>query len=78
VRCEVWDQLSQWAVTVGTNLVGYTPVFGSQVRFVLIGGVEIGDDTLLRWCVLHVLMLPFVIGRGTAKDLPLVQWVCRE
>ena len=56
-----WDQLALWAVTVGTNMMGYTPVFGDQVRFVLLGGVEIGTDTLLRWYVLHVLMLPFVI-----------------
>ena len=42
-------------------MMGYTPVFGSQVRFVLLGGVEIGSETLLRWYVLHVLMLPFVI-----------------
>ena len=38
-----------------------TPVFGSEVRFVLLGGKEIGTDTLLRWYVLHVLLLPFVI-----------------
>jgi quinol-cytochrome oxidoreductase complex cytochrome b subunit len=56
-----WDQLALWAVTVGTNMMGYTPVFGSQVRFVLLGGAEIGGPTLLRWYVLHVLMLPFVI-----------------
>jgi quinol-cytochrome oxidoreductase complex cytochrome b subunit len=56
-----WDQLSLWAVTVGTNMMGYTPVFGTQVRFVLLGGAEIGGPTLLRWYVLHVLMLPFVI-----------------
>jgi quinol-cytochrome oxidoreductase complex cytochrome b subunit len=56
-----WDQLALWAVTVGTNMMGYTPVFGSQVRFVLLGGVEIGGPTLIRWYVLHVLMLPFVI-----------------
>jgi quinol-cytochrome oxidoreductase complex cytochrome b subunit len=56
-----WDQLALWAVTVGTNMMGYTPVFGQQVRFVLLGGVEIGTDTLLRWYVLHVLMFPFVI-----------------
>jgi quinol-cytochrome oxidoreductase complex cytochrome b subunit len=56
-----WDQLSLWAVTVGTNMMGYSPVIGSQVRFVLLGGVEIGNDTLLRWYVLHVLMFPFVI-----------------
>ena len=53
-----WDQLALWAVTVGTNMMGYTPVFGNQVRFVLLGGAEIGTDTLLRWYVLHVLMLP--------------------
>ena len=56
-----WDQLALWAVTVGTNMMGYTPVFGSQVRFALLGGAEIGTNTLLRWYVLHVLMLPFVI-----------------
>ena len=56
-----WDQLALWAVTVGTNMMGYTPVFGSQVRFALLGGTEIGSATLLRWYVLHVLLLPFVI-----------------
>jgi len=40
-----WDQLALWAVTVGTNMIGYTPVFGSQVRFVLLGGAEIGTNT---------------------------------
>ena len=55
-----WDQLALWAVTVGTNMMGYTPVFGSSVKFVLLGSREIGNDTLLRWYVLHVLLLPFV------------------
>ncbi|MDP8959907.1 MAG: cytochrome b N-terminal domain-containing protein [Actinomycetota bacterium] len=56
-----WDQLALWAVTVGTNMAGYTPVFGNQVRFALLGSVEIGAPTLLRWYVLHVLMLPFIL-----------------
>ena len=56
-----WDQLSLWAVTVGTNMMGYTPVFGPQVKYVLLGSKEIGSETLLRWYVLHVLLLPFVI-----------------
>ena len=56
-----WDQLALWAVAVGTNMMGYTPVFGQEVRFVLLGGAEIGSDTLLRWYVLHVLFLPCVI-----------------
>ncbi len=56
-----WDQLAIWAVAVGTSMMGYTPVFGQQVQFVLLGGVEIGPETLLRWYTLHVLLLPFVI-----------------
>src|SRR5690242_5801372 len=56
-----WDQLSIWAVTVGTNLAGYSPLVANQVRFVLLGGVEVGPNTLLRWYVLHVLGLPFVL-----------------
>ncbi len=55
-----WDQLALWAVAVGTSMAGFTPVFGQQVQFVLLGGVEIGPETLLRWYVLHVLALPFV------------------
>jgi len=55
-----WDQLALWAVAVGTNMMGYSPVIGSQVRFVLLGGTEIGAETLLRWYVLHVLLFPFV------------------
>ena len=42
-----WDQLALWAVTVGTNMMGYTPVFGTQVRFVLLGGSVIGTSTLV-------------------------------
>jgi quinol-cytochrome oxidoreductase complex cytochrome b subunit len=56
-----WDQLALWAVTVGTNMMGYTPVFGGQVRYALLGSNEISGETLLRWYTLHVLLLPFVI-----------------
>lgn len=56
-----WDQLSLWAVTVGTNMIGFTPVFGSEVKFILLGSREIGPNTLLRWYTLHVLMFPFVL-----------------
>jgi quinol-cytochrome oxidoreductase complex cytochrome b subunit len=44
----------------GANMMGYTPVLGPQVKFVLLGGQVIGTNTLLRWYVLHVLLLPFV------------------
>jgi quinol-cytochrome oxidoreductase complex cytochrome b subunit len=56
-----WDQLAYWAVAVGTSMGGFTPVLGQQVSFLLLGGVEIGPETLIRWYVLHVLLLPFVL-----------------
>ena len=56
-----WDQLAIWAVTVGTSLAGYSPFIAKQFNIVLLGGVVVGPETLLRWYVLHVLALPFVL-----------------
>ena len=56
-----WDQLAIWAVTVGTSLAGYSPFIAKQANFILLGGVVVGPGTLLRWYVLHVLALPFVL-----------------
>ncbi len=56
-----WDQLAIWAVTVGTSLAGYVPLVANEVKFILLGSVEVGPETLLRWYVLHVLALPFVL-----------------
>ena len=53
-----WDQLSYWAVTVGTNLVDYVPALGGTIRDLLIGGSQIGQTTLLRFYALHVAVLP--------------------
>ncbi|MEX1006405.1 MAG: cytochrome b N-terminal domain-containing protein [Acidimicrobiia bacterium] len=53
-----WDQLSYWAVTVGTNLVHYVPVLGGTLQDLLIGGDQIGASTLLRFYALHVAVLP--------------------
>ena len=38
-----WDQLSYWAITVGTNIAGYVPIFGNTARNVLLGGPEVGQ-----------------------------------
>ena len=56
-----WDQLALWAVTVGTNMAGFVPVIGNQVKFALLAGVEVSASTLLRFYVLHVLALPFIL-----------------
>ncbi len=56
-----WDQLAFWAVTVGSNMAGFVPVVGAQVKFALLAGVEVSAATLLRFYVLHVLALPFIL-----------------
>ncbi len=55
-----WDQLAFWAVTVGSNIAGYMPGIGEKVRFLLLGGNEVGQMALLRFYVLHVVALPLV------------------
>ena len=57
-----WDQLSYWAVTVGTGLVNYIPLVGKVVSDLLIGGEQIGQATLLRFYALHVAVLPLLLA----------------
>ena len=53
-----WDQLAFWAVTVGTNIAKAAPLVGDTIRFLLLGGSEIGQNALVRFYVLHVAVLP--------------------
>jgi len=53
-----WDQLAYWAIAVGMEMGGATPFIGKQVRMALLGGFEIGQQTLIRWYTLHVIFLP--------------------
>jgi quinol-cytochrome oxidoreductase complex cytochrome b subunit len=56
-----WDQLSYWAVTVGTDLVHYVPLVGGKLQDLLIGGPQVGQSTLLRFYALHVAVLPMLL-----------------
>ncbi len=55
-----WDQLAFWAITVGTNIISAMPVLGKQVRFQLLGGNLVGENALLRFYVLHCVILPLL------------------
>ena len=56
-----WDQLSYWAITVGTNIAGYAPVAGQTVREMLLGGKEVGQDALIRFYTLHIAVIPLLM-----------------
>jgi len=57
-----WDQRAYWAVTVATGIVSSTPIAGAIVREVLIGGRAIGQATLMRFYVLHIVVLPIAVA----------------
>jgi len=57
-----WDQLAYWAITVGTNIARAVPLIGDQIRFFLLGGHEINQNTLIRFYVLHCVFLPLALG----------------
>ena len=56
-----WDQLSFWAITVGTNIAGYAPGAGPVMREILLGGGEVGQNAIIRFYTLHVALLPLLI-----------------
>lgn len=53
-----WDQLAYWAVTVGSNIASAVPVLGAKMRFLLLGGHQVNANALLRFYVLHCMILP--------------------
>jgi quinol-cytochrome oxidoreductase complex cytochrome b subunit len=55
-----WDQLAYWAVTIGTSMAEAVPIFGEQLNLLLRGGLDIWDQGLLRFYLLHVVLLPLI------------------
>lgn len=81
-----WDQLSIWAITVGSNMARAVPLLGSEgpaqqlltvggidlitdasdSRFVLLGARSVGEETLVRFYVLHCVAIPLAAAFGMA------------
>jgi quinol-cytochrome oxidoreductase complex cytochrome b subunit len=55
-----WDQIAYWAITIGTNMGGYAPLLNTPTKLILLGGLEVGQNTLLRFYVLHIMVFPLV------------------
>jgi len=69
-----WDQLSYWAITIGANIaqsprevtdaLGVTSYFdpGGLQKLLLLGSDIVGDEALIRFYLLHVMLLPLVLA----------------
>ena len=53
-----WDQIAYWAITIGFNFAESVPVFNTVAKLLIFGGLEVGQNTLLRFYVLHVVFMP--------------------
>lgn len=55
-----WDQIAYWAITIGSNMAGFAPLFNTPGKLLLLGGIEVGQNTLLRFYVLHIMVFPLL------------------
>lgn len=54
-----WDQLSFWGISVGTNMIRAVPFgIGDWLSYLLLGGNIVGENALIRFYVLHCLIIP--------------------
>jgi quinol-cytochrome oxidoreductase complex cytochrome b subunit len=68
-----WDQLAYWAITIGANIaqsprevtdaLGITQSFdpGGLQRLLLLGSDTVGEEALIRFYLLHVMILPLAM-----------------
>jgi quinol-cytochrome oxidoreductase complex cytochrome b subunit len=68
-----WDQLAYWAITIGANIaqsprevtdaLGITDGFdlGGLQRHLLLGSDVVGEEALIRFYLLHVMILPLLL-----------------
>jgi quinol-cytochrome oxidoreductase complex cytochrome b subunit len=64
-----WDQLAYWAVTVGTNMAQSVPLVGDQIKLLLLGGHTINANALIRFYVLHCVVLPAATVIGVSVHI---------
>lgn len=55
-----WNQIAFWATTVGTESANKVPLIGGWLQYFLRGGNAVTGETLSRFFVVHVIILPWV------------------
>jgi ubiquinol-cytochrome c reductase cytochrome b subunit len=56
-----WGQMSFWGVTVITNLLSIVPIYGEAIVVWIWGGHSVGQPTLNRFFLLHMLLAAIVL-----------------
>ena len=69
----VYDQLSYWATTVGTNMIAEVPGIGTPSLYMLRGGADVSAQTLTRFYNFHIGIIPTVFFVLVAAHILLVR-----
>jgi len=69
----VYNQLSYWAATVGTNMMREIPLIGVPLLHLMRGGDAVTGATLTRFFNLHVFVLPALLGLGVLAHIVMVR-----
>lgn len=69
----VYEQMSYWAMKVGTGIAGATPFIGGWIADFMRGGSEIGQNTLTRFYLFHVILLPILMMMAVSLHLYLIR-----
>lgn len=56
-----WNQIAFWATTVGTESANKIPFIGEWLRYFIRGGDVVTGETLSRFFVVHVILLPWIL-----------------
>lgn len=57
-----WDQLSYWAVTICTGMLGYVPGVGGWLQEAARGGRDVGPTTLIIFYTIHTTLVPVALA----------------
>ncbi len=68
-----WNEIAYWATTVGTEVAGAVPWIGPWLMEFLRGGSGVGHETLSRFFLIHVIILPWITAALVAVHLLLMR-----
>ena len=69
----IYEQMSYWAMQVGTEIAGATPLIGEWLANFLKGGEDITEKTLTRFYSFHVIFLPVAVLMLVALHIYLIR-----
>ncbi len=68
-----FNQMGYWAGTVGIEIASAAPIVGPDIRKLMMGGDTVGAMTLTRFYVLHIVVLPLLLGGLVVAHLYLLR-----